>query len=173
MDNIQKEKVSLFLSKFVTGIEKGHVSFEENNVFTDAYGINGFTDSACFVMYKDVRCKEDVFVLPVKKLIETGEGWDAGSSVCKIPNYFYKYYRSEDIEIEFNDYLRAGDSCHNSYLLDKNGNRITTLLEFDHSEPDEDGYVYYPVPASDLVDGDACNSLTPEAVAKWKAKLGM
>ena len=154
-------------------IEKGHVSFEENNVFTDAYGINGFTDSACFVMYKDVRCKEDVFVLPVKKLIETGEGWDAGSSVCKIPNYFYKYYRSEDIEIEFNDYLRAGDSCHNSYLLDKNGNRITTLLEFDHSEPDEDGYVYYPVPASDLVDGDACNSLTPEAVAKWKAKLGL
>ncbi len=68
-----------------------------------------------------LRLLISVFVLPVKKLIETGEGWDAGSSVCKIPNYFYKCYRSKDIEIEFNDYLRAGDRCHNSYLLDKNG----------------------------------------------------
>ena len=154
-------------------IENGHVSYEETNEFIDAYGINGFIDSACFAMSSDVRCKEDVYVLPVKKLLETGEGWDEGSSVCKIPEYFFRYYRSEGIKADFNDYLRSGNRCHNTYLLDKNGNRITSLLDFDHSEPDSDGNIYYPVPASDLVDEDECSPLTSEATAKWKAKLGL
>ena len=57
------------------------------------------------------------------------------------------------------------------YLLDKDGQRITALKDFDHSEPDEDGNVYYPVPQSDFVDGDKFKPLTPEATAKWKAKL--
>ena len=38
---------------------------------------------------------------------------------------------------------------------------------------DADGNVFYFVPASDLEDGSGDNPLTPEAVEKWKAKLGL
>ena len=117
--------------------------------------------------------------------------WDYFVQIYKKKNSFKLYMISyndlndlienNDYEIdEFSELLRAkvpgllygkyGDCI---YLLDKNGNRITDIKDFDHSEPDADGYIYYPVPESDLIDGDPDEMLTPEACEKWRAKLGL
>ena len=58
------------------------------------------------------------------------------------------------------------------HLCYRNGNKIKAIKDFDHSEPDEDGNIYYPVPASD-VDGDDYEMFTPEACEKWRSRLGL
>ena len=111
------------------------------------------------------------YALPIKQMLE-GREIDYGY-IYKIPEYFEDYYEEEEIEIdEFNDYLRCNDFDSNwVYLLDKDGNRITSVKDFDHSEPDEEGNIYYPVPKTDCIEEDYEYGLTPEAIIKWKEKF--
>lgn len=159
-------------------IENGKSSFDNSTCFIDAWGNRCELDTSRVIVYGTKASKEDIYALPVKKMIETGEGWSDGGQIFKVPSYFENHYDEEDLETdEFSDYLHcpAGGTYgeDGGYLLDKNGNHITTLCDFDHSETDADGNVFYFVPASDLEDGSGDNPLTPEAVEKWKAKLGL
>ena len=117
---------------------------------------------------------EDVYALPVRKMIESGNGSN-DCYICKIPKYLADTYKEKNLEIdEFNDFLRCcvHDGENGLYLLSKSGKRITAVRDFDHSEPDKDGYIYYPVPASDLENPkDGSSPLTKEATAKWKERL--
>lgn len=116
----------------------------------------------------------DVFALPVKKMIEGGKGDGNGGAIFKIPPCYKGIYEAEGIETDgFSDELRCHAGSADAYLLDKSGKHITAITDFDHSDSDADGAIFYPVPANDLEDGDSYSPLTPEAVAKWKAKLGL
>ena len=160
-------------------ISNGNIEFEYNCCFIDAWGNCCNLDTTNVFINRTYQSEEDIYAIPVKKILETGNG--DGEGVIKFPEVFKSCYENNDYEIdEFSELLRAkvpgllygkyGDCL---YLLDKNGNRITDIKDFDHSEPDADGYIYYPVPESDLIDGDPCEMLTPEACEKWRAKLGL
>lgn len=165
-------------------ISNGIIKFEYNSCFIDAWGNRCELDTTCVYINITYQSGEDIYAIPVKKLLETGEGYcDAGGAI-KIPEVFKSCYENIDYgnyEIEeFSEFLRLLDSRailvfgkNGGYLLDKNGNRITDIKDFDHSEPDADGYIYYPVPESDLIDGIPDEMLTPEACEKWRAKLGL
>ena len=122
-------------------------------------------DTSCFIFYGNH------YALPIKQMLEGREISDG--SIYKIPEYFEDYYEEREIEIdEFNDYLRCKDFNFNwVYLLDKDGNRITSVKDFDHSEPDEEGNIYYPVPKTDCIEEAFEYGLTPEAIIKWKEKF--
>ena len=156
-------------------IERGECTFDYSTYFVDAYGNDCELDTTKVVLFGTAG-KERIFVCPVKKMIETGES--DPEDCFKVPALFENLYDEEDISTdEFCDFLQIPECGMygelGGYLLDKDGKRITALKDFDHSEPDEDGNVYYPVPQSDFVDGDKFKPLTPEATAKWKAKLGL
>ena len=158
-------------------IEDGNEEFEYNCFFTDAWGNRCEIDTTTIIVYGKEESKEDVYALPVKEMLETGEGWWDGGRIYKVPEFFEKHYEEDELETdEFSNFLRspAGGTYgeNGGYLLDKDGNKIKAIKDFDHSEPDEDGNIYYPVPASD-VDGDDYEMLTPEACEKWRAKLGL
>ena len=144
----------------------------------DKYGNRCELDTTRVVVHGTKRSKENIYALPVKKMLETGEGWDEVGEIYKVPGFYASHYEEEELETdEFSEFLRApaGGSYgeNGGYLLDKDGKRITSVKDFDHSEPDEDGNIYYPVPESDLVDDANCEMLTPEACEKWRAKLGL
>ena len=164
---------------YVWHIEKGETTFEETCDFIDAYGNNCFLDSSSLEV-KGIAGGENIYALPVKKMIEEEEGDSDGCGrIFKANEILENYFSQEEIDTyEFSDYLRT--SCVSGYygeeegfLLDKNGKPVTSLKDFDHSDPDEDGYIYYPVPASDLEDGYGEDYFTEEAVEKWKKKLGL
>ena len=156
----------------------GDTEFEYMPFFIDAWGNRCEIDTTTIIVYGNENSREDIYALPVKKMLETGEGWDNGGRIYKVPEFFEKHYEEDELETdEFSEFLRstAGGTYgeNGGYLLDKDGNKITAIKDFDHSEPDEDGNIYYPVPKSDLVDGFDCEMLTPEACEKWRAKLGL
>lgn len=158
-------------------ISNGNIKFEYNWCFIDAWGNCCNLDTTIVYINRTYQSGEDIYAIPVKKMLETGIG--DGGGVIKIPEVFKSCYENNDYEIdEFSELLRAYEASgahgkNGGYLLDKNGNRITDIKDFDHSEPDADGYIYYPVPESDLIDGDPEEMLTPEACEKWRAKLGL
>ena len=120
--------------------------------------------------------QQEIFALPVKKLLESNKSIEKGLVVFKIPYYLEGNYDSAGRSCnDFSDDLRCTpkDSKKELYLLDKKGQKVKSILDFDHSEPDKNGDVYYPVPASDFEKKSKNKTLTQEAVAKWKKLLGM
>ena len=164
---------------YVWYIDKGNTTFERDCDFIDAYGNNCTLDSVKIIVTGPDE-EETIYALPVKKMIENDDGDSRGCGlIYKSPEIFESLY--EDIEM---DILKYSDCLRNpcvsgysgekdGYLLDKNGRPITAVKDFDHSDPDDDGYIYYPVPESDLEDECGDSMLTEEAIKKWKAKLGL
>ena len=128
-----------------------------------------------------------VYLLPVKQILET-ERFDhesfieervaAGSDVIafKVPDFFEDLYDIEGKEIdEFSDYLRClGSRGEQLYLLDKEGKRVACLKDVDHSEPDSEGNVYYPIMEGDFEStDDGRRDLSTEVKEKWRSKLGL
>lgn len=165
---------------FVWHIEKGKTTFEETCEFIDAYGNNCTLDSRS-ILITGFADGEQIFALPVKKMIENEEGDSDGCGQITRISSIFEYLFDHDEEVEAyncSEYLR--NPCvsgyygeENGFLLDKDGKPVTSVKYFDHSDPDEDGYIYYPVPASDLEDGYGEDYFTEEAVEKWKKKLGL
>ncbi len=131
----------------------------------DEYGNNCEIDTSRVLVYAN-----DFLIVPVKKILETGSELDCcADNAYKIPPYFRSVYEIEDWggDIEYSDYLRYSGDSDDVFLLDKKGNKIKSLYDFDHSEKDENGYVYYPVPCSDMKN----DCLTKTAEEKWRKKL--
>lgn len=152
-------------------IENGKTEFKESFCFIDAYGNDCELDSSIIAVYGRPN-KKYIYALPVKKMIESACADDYwGGRIYKIPSFFKPAYKNWwGIREAHNDFLR-GDS--GVYLLDKQGRKIKSVKHFDHSEPNKDGDILYPVPPSDLEGEDNYGLLTPEAVEKWKEKLGL
>ena len=112
----------------------------------------------------------------VKELITSGAAGDDyvfDDYIRKIPVIFFSYYRYTEYgeqwqDIDFDDYLRDD---YDHYILDSNGNKVKSLKDLESFE--HDGVIYYRVAESDFKDSNTGNPLTPEAVARWKAKLGL
>lgn len=144
----------------------------------DEYGNRCENDTTRVIVYGDKSSKVDILALPVKQIFEKKiSDLDWGGNIWKFPDYYSTHDREEDMEMdEYNEYLRASafeiDGIPAVYLLDKNGNKILSVKDFDHSVPDEDGNIYYPVRHDELVNDNFC-TLTPEAEAKWRKKLGL
>ena len=144
----------------------------------DEYGNRCENDTTRVIVYGDKSSKVDILALPVKQILEkkiSNLDWDG--YIWKFPDYYSTHDSEEDMEMdEYNEYLRASafeiDGIPAGYLLDKNGNKILSVKDFDHSVPDEDGNIYYPVRRDELVNDNIC-TLTPEAEAKWRKKLGL
>jgi hypothetical protein len=140
----------------------------------DEYGNNCEIKKFQVVVHGDSQQK--IFALPVKKLLEPNKSTEKGLVIFKIPYYLEGNYDSAGRSCkDFSDNLRctSKDSKKELYLLDKKGQKIKSILDFDHSEPDKNGDVYYPVPASDFEKKSKNKTLTQEAIAKWKKLLGM
>lgn len=144
----------------------------------DEYGNRCENDTTRVIVYGDKSSKVDILALPVKQILEKKiSDLDWGGDIWKFPDYYSTHDSEEDMEMdEYNEYLRASafeiDGIPAGYLLDKNGNKILSVKDFDHSVPDEDGNIYYPVRRDELVNDNFC-TLTPEAEAKWRKKLGL
>lgn len=135
----------------------------------DEYG--NFGDSfGDFAVLKTGFWGERVYAYPVKAALEGKEA--APAPICKMPSVYRAYYTEEYDEDEDNlDFLFVdlADDCDRVFLLGADGARVKSLADADHSEPCADGTVFYPVVESDLSGG----SLTDDAKAKWRAKLGL
>lgn len=144
----------------------------------DEYGNRCENDTTRVIVYGDKSSKVDILALPVKQILEKKiSHLDCDGEIWKFPDYYSTHDSEEDMEMdEYNEYLRASafeiDGIPAGYLLDKNGNKILSVKDFDHSVPDEDGNIYYPVRRDELVNDNIC-TLTPEAEAKWRKKLGL
>ncbi len=122
--------------------------------------------------------QQNIFALPAKKMLKAGSNKAKRLSIFKIPYYLDAAFDSDGLDsndFRMGDELRCStkDGRGEVFLLDKKGKKIKSISDFDHSEPDKDGDVYYPVPASDLGKGTGVMSLTTDAIAKWKKKLGV
>ena len=136
---------------------------------TDEYGNQCEIDTSRVLVNE-----QNLYFIPVKAMLELGE--KAGDSLLtnafKIPDYMRCVYEWNDIETdEFSDNLRLETEAGEVFLLNKNGKKIKALKDFDHSQKDEDGNVYYPVPASDLDKNTGFETLTKEAEEKWRKIL--
>ena len=145
------------------------------SVHTDEYGNTCEIDSCTTLVNGNNELT--IIPLPIKKILDTksseGSDWDYA---FKIPRYFEGIYEDEDIEIdEFSDNLQCRSITGGSvYLLNKKGKRIKSLLDFDHSEPDDEGNIYYPALDSDLKNPNEYHDpvfLTKEAEDKWRKLL--
>ena len=110
---------------------------------------------------------DGVSAIPVQKLLLSEDGlWEYEQAALIFPCISKSAAKiSEYSRIE----TEAGESL---FLLDKNGEKVKGV-DYDHSEPDKDGYVYYPVPDSDLKVVGARLYFTEEAKAKWRERLKM
>ena len=122
--------------------------------------------------------QQDIFALPVKKMLKAGSNKAKRLTIFKIPYYLEAAFDSDGLDsndFRMGDELRCStkDGRGEVFLLDKKGKKVKSISDFDHSEPDKDGDVYYPVLASDLGKGASVKSLTTEAITKWKKKLGI
>lgn len=139
--------------------------------YIDEYGNNCSTDTSSVCV-----SNSGVDYYNVKELINSGAVGDDyvfDDYIRKIPVIFFSYYRYTEYgeqwqDIDFDDYLRDD---YDHYILDKNGNKVKSLKNLESFE--HDGVTYYRVAESDFKDSNTGNSLTPEALAKWKAKLGL
>ena len=122
------------------------------------------------------RGDREVYALPVRKMLcEGGTKMDfSDGRIFTFPSVFMPLYQKNKSGSPV-DYLRAyhlakGDYENDvgGYLLDKDGNRIKSLADFDHAL-DDDGEGYYPVPESDM-DG---TMLSRKAEALWRKKLNL
>ena len=134
----------------------------------DEYGNKCEIDTSRVLVYG----QENIRYLPVKTMLELGEKAGDSPNAFKVPTYMRSVYERNDIEMdEFSDNLRLETESGEVYLLNKNGKKIKALKDFDHSEKDEDGNVYYPVPSSDLDASTRFETLTKEAEKKWRKIL--
>lgn len=139
--------------------------------YIDEYGNNCSTDTSSVCV-----SNSGVDYYNVKELITSGAAGDDyvfDDYIRKIPVIFFSYYRYTEYgeqwqDIDFDDYLRDD---YNHYILDSNGNKVKSLKDLESFE--HDGVIYYRVAESDFKDSNTGNPLTPEAVARWKAKLGL
>ena len=139
--------------------------------YIDEYGNNCSTDTSSVCV-----SNTGIDYYNVKELVNSGAAGDDcvfGDYIRKIPVIFFNYYRYTEYgedwrDIDFDDYLRDD---YDHYILDKNGNKVKSLKNLESFE--HDGVTYYRVAESDFKDSNTGNSLTPEALAKWKAKLGL
>ena len=159
------------------------MSFEKNlqngeKVFLDAYGnFCSLNDDNYGLRVCDNSNSEDgmpvipnVLSLPIKQMFDPLMADDVSTEVLKFPMFMHKemmlLYNCE--EEDFSEYLRD----NGAYLLDKDGNKITSLKAFHHSEPDGQGYVRYPVPVSDLVEAVTFAPMfTEEAGRRWRSAI--
>lgn len=107
--------------------------------------------------------------LPVKKLLESEKGlseWELASFDINRHNS-----RTEGnlIVSDITTALKTNDG-ESLRIFNEKGEK-GNLLDFDHSEPDKDGYVYYRVPESDLKVVGAHLHFTEEAKEKWLKKF--
>ena len=163
-------------------IRAGEVEYVEYEpIYLDAYG--NYCESALhdsgqiFVSNQEER-SEGILALPVRKMLDPDECDDVYESaeIYRLPKYIQEYligrgWNGGWFSDNYSDSLMITDDI---YLLDKDGNKITSLLDFDHSEPDEEDNVYYPVTPDELEDvyGRPLE-LTAEAKEKWRKRLGM
>lgn len=139
--------------------------------YIDEYGNNCSTDTSSVCV-----SNSGVDYYNVKELITSGAAGDDyvfDDYIRKIPVIFFSYYRYTEYgeqwqDIDFDDYLRDD---YDHYILDSNGNKVKSLKDLESFE--HDGVIYYRVAESDFKDSNTGNPLTPEAVARWKAKLGL
>lgn len=139
--------------------------------YTDEYGNDCSTDTSSICV-----SNSGVNYYNVKELINSGAAGDDyvfDDYIRKIPVIFFSYYRYTEYgeqwqDIDFDDYLRDD---YDHYILDSNGNKVKSLKDLESFE--HDGVIYYRVAESDFKDSNTGNPLTPEAVARWKAKLGL
>ncbi len=168
----------------------GEVEFDSSTDYVDAWGNFCELDTTTVHVYcvwdEESEDRDYIYAMPVKRMLEQKDfSFDPADSI-KVPVFFQKHFQEEELQEEgvcvdvFSDYLKNSvlGSPYNEndggYLLDKEGKKIFSIKDFDHTNPDEEGWVYYPVPASDFVDKDPfCEGLTPEAEAKWRKKLGL
>ena len=167
----------------------GEVEFDSSTDYVDAWGnfceLDTTTVHVYYVWDDESEESDYIYAMPVKRMLEQKDFSFDPDDNMKVPAFFEKHYQEEDLLEEgvsvdaFSDYLRSStlgnpyEENDGGYLLDKDGKKIFSLKDFDHTNPDEDGWVYYPVPASDFVDKDPYNKLTPEAQEKWRKKLGL
>ena len=139
--------------------------------YTDEYGNDCSTDTSSVCV-----SNSGVDYYNVKELINSGAAGDDyvfDDYIRKIPVIFFSYYRYTEYgeqwqDIDFDDYLRDD---YDHYILDSNGNKVKSLKDLESFE--HDGVIYYRVAESDFKDSNTGNPLTPEAVARWKTKLGL
>lgn len=139
--------------------------------YIDEYGNDCSTDTSSVCV-----SNSGVDYYNVKELINSGAAGDDyvfDDYIRKIPVIFFSYYRYTEYgeqwqDIDFDDYLRDD---YDHYILDSNGNKVKSLKDLESFE--HDGVIYYRVAESDFKDSNTGNPLTPEAVARWKAKLGL
>lgn len=118
----------------------------------------------------------DMQLLPVRKLlVESKKAADFFHGfMFKYARPFEPMLRENEVngDMEFLRSYQLADGDYKTdvggYLLDKAGNRIKSLADFDHAA-DADGELYYLVKESDF-DGDA---FTIEAATFWQKKLGL
>lgn len=138
---------------------------EGDRIYVVGYGCTDVVTRA-YPVKKMLECEDS----DLESLIEEMDE-QRNSLIFKVPSFFEDNYNVCGYEIdEFSDDLRCdGSFGEKLYLLDKDGERIKCIKDFDHSEPDAEGNVYYPVPDDDLEDGQ----WTESAKQKWRAKLGL
>lgn len=127
----------------------------------------------------DGKGGEHIFALPVKKMLSDGKEYSKSGIIVKAPGEYADRYE-RPLWFSISDDLRMADAGDAGYLLDKDGNHIQRLSDFDHAF-DADGVEYFPVPESDLrtVSGKSgdfarrVNVLTKEAALRWGQKFGI
>lgn len=166
------------------------VEFDTSTEYVDAWGNACEVDTTTVRVYgiwdEESENTNYIYDVPVKRILEQKDFEFEAEDNIKVPCFFEKHYKNDELLEEgvsadvFSNYLRSsalsnpyGDN-DSGYLLDKDGKKIFSIKNFDHTNPDDEGWVYYPVPASDFVDGESYNvKFTPEAEAKWRKKLGL
>ncbi len=147
-----------------------------SRTMTDEYGnkisfraiddVKGYIDSGI----------EEICALPVKKMILEGKSpsdfYDG--RIVKYESAYLAAFEGK-ISVDSMDYLMTyAIECKDknneeaAFLLDKDGQRIKKLSDFDHAIG-EDGEIFYPVLKSDISGG----SFTESALKKWCDKLGL
>lgn len=153
------------------------ISFEDDlqnceRKFLDAYGnYCSLNDDAYGLKVSSSEYSiNEIFSLPVEQMLDPLMADDVSSEDLKFPEFMHMamMYRYNCSKSDFSEYLHD----NGAYLLDKNGNKITSLKDFHHSEPDNEGYIRYPVTASDLQEPVTfAPKFTEEAEKLWRKKI--
>ncbi len=117
-----------------------------------------------------------MFAYDVRAELDGEYDFIAEYRILKVPVMYAKWWNENngtDTKIDFGecDYLFVNIDGEKHFLVDKDGNRVQSLSDADHSEPDSSGWFFYIVPDSDLtgIIYDAC--MTEEAKAKWRKRF--
>lgn len=153
----------------------------EHRDFMDEFGNFGEFDGTSFMVRTTGFWDKKTYCYPVQLALADEDS--APRDIEKVPPPYADWWNeNHENAIGKKDYDKlfiSDDKGNIFFLLDKYGKRIKSLRDFDHSEPDGDGNVFYPVPARDFSRGrpqdctiiGGCGGLTKRAVEKWRAKL--